>query len=301
MQACTLEARAKINLYLQILGRRQDGYHDLTMILQSINLADQVHLQLTDGGIHVECDHPQVPTDSSNLAYRAAELLQKTYHCPGGVEIQIRKRIPVAAGLAGGSTNAAAVLVGLNQLWGLGLTVGDLQVLASQLGSDIPFCISGGTQLASGRGEILEPLSDLQDIPLVLAKPKQLEVSTAWAYRTYSASIPPSKLTSPPNTSLIQPMLTAIEQQSAPEIARYLYNDLELPVLSHHTVVANLKQTLDQGGALGSLMSGSGPSVFGITTSIAAAETIATQLRHQDPSLETWAISTAPTGISLQL
>lgn len=144
MQACTLIARAKINLYLEILGSRPDGYSEVAMVLQSIHLADRLQLKSRPHGIHLTCDRPEVPADARNLAYQAAELLQKECHSAAGVEIHIEKHIPVAAGLAGGSADAAAVLVGLNQLWGLGLTVGELQSLAARLGSDIPFCIQGG-------------------------------------------------------------------------------------------------------------------------------------------------------------
>ncbi len=171
MQACTLIARAKINLYLEILGSRPDGYSEVAMVLQSIHLADRLQLKCRPHGIHLTCDRPEVPADARNLAYQAAELLQKECHSAAGVEIHIEKHIPVAAGLAGGSADAAAVLVGLNQLWGLGLTVGELQSLAARLGSDIPFCIQGGTQLATGRGEVLEPLADWEGIPVLWPSP----------------------------------------------------------------------------------------------------------------------------------
>jgi 4-diphosphocytidyl-2-C-methyl-D-erythritol kinase len=153
MQACTLIARAKINLYLEILGSRPDGYSEVAMVLQSIHLADRLQLKSRPHGIHLTCDRPEVPADARNLAYQAAELLQKECHSAAGVEIHIEKHIPVAAGLAGGSADAAAVLVGLNQLWGLGLTVGELQSLAARLGSDIPFCIQGERNWPPGAGK----------------------------------------------------------------------------------------------------------------------------------------------------
>ena len=190
MRSYTLIAPAKINLYLEIIGDRADGYHELAMILQSIDLADQIQLHSIDSEtIRVHCDHPQVPTDKSNLAYRAAELMAiqfpEAFSKYGGVEITINKHIPVAAGLAGGSTNAAAVLVGIDLLWKLGLTQSELEELGATLGSDVPFCIAGGTAIATGRGEQLSPLPSLDTKYIVLAKYRSLEVSTAWAYKTY--------------------------------------------------------------------------------------------------------------------
>src|SRR6476469_811080 len=158
MRSYSLLASAKINLYLEILGSRPDGYHELAMVLQSIDLADKIDLRsLSTDTIRVHCDNPQVPADNSNLAYRAAELMASEFPKAlaqyGGVEIAIAKRIPVAAGLAGGSANAAAVLVGIDLMWQLGLTQSELEELATQLGSDVPFCIAGGTAIATGRGE----------------------------------------------------------------------------------------------------------------------------------------------------
>jgi len=239
MQACTLIARAKINLYLEILGSRPDGYSEVAMVLQSIHLADRLQLKSRPHGIHLTCDRPEVPADARNLAYQAAELLQKECHSAAGVEIHIEKHIPVAAGLAGGSADAAAVLVGLNQLWGLGLTVGELQSLAARLGSDIPFCIQGGTQLATGRGEVLEPLADWEGIPVLLAKPKHLGVSTAWAYQAFRSrqgSLGGDALPKPTLPTLPQ-ALAALSRQDPPALARSLRNDLEQVVLPEYAIV----------------------------------------------------------------
>ena len=166
MRSYSLLASAKINLYLEIIGDRPDGYHELAMVLQSIDLADRIDLRaIGTDTIRVRCDHPQVPPDKNNLAYRAADLLAQQFPDAlakyGGVEITIHKQIPVAAGLAGGSANAAAVLVGMDLLWQLGLTQSELQELGGTLGSDVPFCIVGGTALATGRGDKLSPLPDL--------------------------------------------------------------------------------------------------------------------------------------------
>lgn len=303
MQACTLIARAKINLYLEILGSRPDGYSEVAMVLQSIHLADRLQLKSRPHGIHLTCDRPEVPTDARNLAYQAAELLQKECHSAAGVEIHIEKHIPVAAGLAGGSADAAAVLVGLNQLWGLGLTVGELQSLAARLGSDIPFCIQGGTQLATGRGEVLEPLADWEGIPVLLAKPKHLGVSTAWAYQAFRSrqgSLGGDALPKPTLPTLPQ-ALAALSRQDPPALARSLRNDLEQVVLPEYAIVEELRQALLSAGALGSLMSGSGPTVFGIMPSLELAAQVRNTLRHQFQDVEFWVTQFAPTGILLQL
>ncbi len=296
MQACTLIARAKINLYLEILGSRPDGYSEVAMVLQSIQLADRVQLKCRPHGIHLTCDRPEVPADARNLAYQAAELLQKECRAAGGVEIHLEKQIPVAAGLAGGSADAAAVLVGLNQLWGLGLTVGELQSLAARLGSDIPFCIQGGTQLATGRGEVLEPLADWEGIPVLLAKPKHLGVSTAWAYQAFRSrqeSLGPALPTLPQ-------VLAALSRQDPLALARSLRNDLEQVVLPEYAIVGELRQSLLAAGALGSLMSGSGPTVFGIMPSLELAAQARDTLRRQFQNVEFWVTQFAPTGIVLE-
>ncbi|MFS8866168.1 MULTISPECIES: 4-(cytidine 5'-diphospho)-2-C-methyl-D-erythritol kinase [unclassified Synechococcus] len=296
MQACTLMARAKINLYLEILGSRPDGYSEVAMVLQSIQLADRVQLQCCPHGIHLTCDRPEVPADARNLAYQAAELLQKECQATMGVEIRLEKQIPVAAGLAGGSADAAAVLVGLNQLWGLGLTVGELQSLAARLGSDIPFCVQGGTQLATGRGEVLEPLADWEGIPVLLAKPKHLGVSTAWAYQAFRSrqeSLGPALPTLPQ-------VLAALSRQDLPALARSLRNDLEQVVLPEYAIVGELRQSLLAAGALGALMSGSGPTVFGIMPSLELAAQARDSLRRQFQDVEFWVTQFAPTGIVLE-
>lgn len=302
MQACTLIARAKINLYLEILGSRPDGYSEVAMVLQSIHLADRLQLKCRPHGIHLTCDRPEVPTDARNLAYQAAELLQKECHSAAGVEIHIEKHIPVAAGLAGGSADAAAVLVGLNQLWGLGLTVGELQSLAARLGSDIPFCVQGGTQLATGRGEVLEPLADWEGIPVLLAKPKHLGVSTAWAYQAFRSRREILGATAPSEPALptLPQALAALSRQDPPALARSLRNDLEQVVLPEYAIVGELRQALLSAGALGSLMSGSGPTVFGIMPSLELAAQVRNTLRHQFQDVEFWVTQFAPTGILLQ-
>jgi 4-diphosphocytidyl-2-C-methyl-D-erythritol kinase len=183
MALYSLLAAAKVNLYLEIVGDRPDGFHELIMVMQSISLADRVTVRSIGlDTIRLVCHHPLVPADETNLAYRAAALLAQRFPGVmthrGGVEITLDKQIPVGAGLAGGSSNAAAVLVGLDLLWNLGLTQGELQELGAELGSDVPFAIAGGTMFATGRGEQLNPLPGLHHLWVVLAKYGTEMVST---------------------------------------------------------------------------------------------------------------------------
>ncbi|WP_017324053.1 4-(cytidine 5'-diphospho)-2-C-methyl-D-erythritol kinase [Synechococcus sp. PCC 7336] len=292
MQSCVLNAPGKINLYLEITGDRPDGYHRVVMVLQSVELSDRVRLTLKGNEIRLRCEHPDVPHNESNLAYQAAALLQERTGQEGGVEIAIEKQIPVGAGMAGGSTDAAAVLVGLNQLWNLGLTLQELQALGSELGSDIPFCVHGGTMLAIGRGEKLSPLPDLQPIAALLGKHRDLSVSTAWAYTHY-------KTAAKRDRGPISAMLSAIAHQDAAEIGRYLYNDLESVVLPYYPQVAQLKATLQQAGGFGATMSGSGPTVFALLPSIELAKALQANLAAAHPEIAFWVTQTSPAGISM--
>jgi 4-diphosphocytidyl-2-C-methyl-D-erythritol kinase len=290
MHSYTLIAPAKINLYLEIIGDRPDHYHELAMILQSIDLADEIELRsISTDRIRVHCNHPQVPTDESNIAYRAAKLMAtqfpNIFAKYGGVEITITKRIPVAAGLAGGSTNAAAVLVGINLLWKLGLTQSELEELGATLGSDVPFCVAGGTAIATGRGEQLSPLPSLNSIYIVLGKYKSLEVSTPWAYKTYRTEFGDSYIRDSDNLAVRASavhsgeMVKAILHQDAKEIAQKLHNDLEKVVLPAYPQVLQLREIFANAGVLGTMMSGSGPSVFGLCESQEHAEQVKQQVK----------------------
>ena len=182
-------AYAKINLGLNILGKRADGYHDVSMIMQSVGLCDEITISKgsSDGGITISTNLPGLSCGTDNLAYRAAALLAGHANINPNVHIALNKNIFLAAGLAGGSSDAAAVLRGLNRYWKLNLETYELEQLGAQLGSDIPFCIEGGTMLATGRGEVLTKLADMPETHVVLAKPLNLEVSTAWVYKNYNA------------------------------------------------------------------------------------------------------------------
>ena len=180
----SVEANAKINLTLDILGVRPDGYHEVKMVMQSVGLFDTIHLKKQPEGISLRLDTAELPADETNLAWKAARIFRDVYKIQSGVSISVEKRIPIAAGLAGGSTDAAGVLIGMNRLFETGLSAKALCSLGEKIGSDVPFCIEGGTMLATGRGELLRRLPDLPALSVVLAKPP-VSVSTAWAYKTY--------------------------------------------------------------------------------------------------------------------
>ncbi|MBW4515292.1 MAG: 4-(cytidine 5'-diphospho)-2-C-methyl-D-erythritol kinase [Timaviella obliquedivisa GSE-PSE-MK23-08B] len=311
MHSYSLIAPAKINLYLEIIGDRPDGYHELAMLLQSIDLADRITLRPNGiQTIRVHCDDPQVPLDESNLAYQAAALMaeqfSEAYGRYGGVEISIQKRIPIGAGLAGGSTDAAAVLVGLNLMWSLGLTQSELQELGGRLGSDVPFCIVGGTAIATGRGEQLSSLRSLDNLYAVLAKYRNLPISTAWAYKTYRQQF---KNTYAALNNLVErkqrvhsgSMVAAIACQDSQRIGQLLHNDLEKVVLPAHPQVAELRDKLRQLETLGVMMSGSGSTVFALIESQFRAERVRQELRDllPDPNLEMWTTRLINMGIQV--
>ncbi|MGK7944862.1 MAG: 4-(cytidine 5'-diphospho)-2-C-methyl-D-erythritol kinase [Microcystaceae cyanobacterium] len=312
MRSYTLLAPAKVNLYLEIIGDRPDGFHELVMVLQSIDLTDIISIDPngTDK-IRLHCQHPDVPTDSTNLAYKAAQLMGKQFPKAfanfGGVDISIDKQIPVAAGLAGGSTDGAAVLVGLNLLWGLGLTHIELGELGAQLGSDIPFCLSGGTAIATGRGEKLDPLPDLENISLVLAKYESMAVSTPWAYQSYRQAFQHTYITEPQNiqqrTDHVQSgqLVSAISHQNIKEIGHYLHNDLEKIVLPEYPKVKKLREIMAQAGGMGTMMSGSGPTVFTLCQSEAEAKQVFDKVRESipDPDLGIWLTKFTSSGIKV--
>jgi 4-diphosphocytidyl-2-C-methyl-D-erythritol kinase len=313
MHSYSLVAPAKINLYLEIIGDRPDGFHELVMILQSIELADRIELKSSDTQkIHVYCNHPQVPTDETNLAYRAAKLMcdafPDVYANYGGVSIRIEKNIPVAAGLAGGSADAAAVLVGINMIWELGLTQPELQKLAAKLGSDIPFCISGGTAIATGRGEKLDAIKDLDNLWVVLAKYNNISVSTPWAYQTYRQQYSDSYVS---DTAGIKsrsakvhssPLVHAISNQQASTIGQLLYNDLEKVVLPEYPQVNELRSAFANTDILGTMMSGSGPTVFALCESEVQAVASKKQVRAiiTDPQLNFWVTKLSSSGIHIR-
>ena len=255
MKQITLRGYAKINLTLDVTGRRNDGYHLLEMVMQSISLADTIQIQTTtEPGIRVTCNHSVIPCDPSNTAFRAAQLFSRRHGLTHGLSIHIDKQIPIQAGMAGGSADAAAVLVGLNRLLATGDSLDELCKLGLMVGADVPFCIRGGTMLAQGIGEILHPLPSMPDCFLVVCKPS-VNVSTGEAY----ARIDHVPLPIHPNTKA---MIQALKQKDLPAVSGYLCNVFEA-VLELPEIDA-IQRMMRQYGALGSRMTGSGSAVFGI-------------------------------------
>ncbi|ABO65426.1 MULTISPECIES: 4-(cytidine 5'-diphospho)-2-C-methyl-D-erythritol kinase [Geobacillus] len=253
----SVKAPAKINLSLDVLYKRPDGYHEVKMVMTTIDLADRIELIPLPGedAIRVVSQNRFVPDDSRNLAYQAAQLLKETFSIREGVAISITKHIPVAAGLAGGSSDAAATLRGLNKLWKLGLSVHELAELGAQIGSDVAFCVYGGTAVATGRGEIITPISSPPPCWVVLAKPP-IGVSTAEVYRNLQLEHV--------NHPDVDAMVGAIEQQDYAAICRSVGNVLEEVTLKKYPEVAHIKEQMRRFGADAVLMSGSGPTVFGL-------------------------------------
>lgn len=273
------KAYAKINLGLEILGRRDDGYHEVSMIMQSVDLCDEVLISSGSDQekIKLTTNLPELSCGKDNLAYRAAELLANYAGIIPNVHITLNKKIFLAAGLAGGSADAAAVLRGLNKFWQLGLANSELENLGAKLGSDVPFCIEGGTALAAGRGEILTKLADMPPAIVVLAKPKELEVSTAWVYQHYNKG----RVVHAPCIW----QLTDRLQQGMAALIPYMGNVLETVTIPAHPVIASLKAAMLGAGADYALMSGSGPTVFALAKDRKTAKKIAASLT--DFSLET--------------
>ncbi|WP_017815538.1 4-(cytidine 5'-diphospho)-2-C-methyl-D-erythritol kinase [Paenibacillus shenyangensis] len=253
------KAPAKINLMLDVLHKRPDGYHEVEMIMTMVDLADRLTIsELAGDTIKISSQAGYIPLDEKNLAYQAARKVKEKYHIRQGVHIHIDKKIPVAAGLAGGSSDAAAALRGLDRLWNLHIPHEDMMELGASIGSDVPFCITGGTALATGRGEILTPLQSPPDCWVILAKPP-INVSTANVYGRLQAD----RIAYHPSATN---MRAALEQHSFEQICSELGNVLEDVTLSHYPEVRQLKQAMIQLGADGVLMSGSGPTVFGLVS-----------------------------------
>ncbi|RUR92739.1 4-diphosphocytidyl-2-C-methyl-D-erythritol kinase [Bacillus velezensis] len=250
------KAPAKINLSLDVTSKRPDGYHEVEMIMTTIDLADRIELtELPENVIRVASHNRFVPDDQRNLAYQAAKLLKERFQVKKGVSIMITKVIPVAAGLAGGSSDAAATLRGLNRLWDLKLSVEELAELGAEIGSDVSFCVYGGTALATGRGEKIRHISAPPHCWVVLAKPT-IGVSTAEVYRRLNLQ----QVRHPD----VQAMIDAIEEKSFQKVCGQLGNVLESVTLSLNPEVAMIKNQMKRFGADAVLMSGSGPTVFGL-------------------------------------
>ncbi|ASS77015.1 4-(cytidine 5'-diphospho)-2-C-methyl-D-erythritol kinase [Tumebacillus algifaecis] len=253
----TEKAQAKINLTLDVLHKRPDGYHEVEMVMQTVDLSD--HLTFTpseQGEIVLSCTVPYIPLDNRNLVYQAAQLVKETFGIKEGIRIHIDKRIPVAAGLAGGSSDAAATLRGLNRVWGLGQSLDQLAELGAKIGSDVPFCIYGGTAIARGRGEMISHLPKVAPTWVVLVKPP-IAVSTGDVYGRLNVA----EIDKHPHT---EAMVEALATGDVRQIAAHLGNVLENVTFSMYPEVERLKSQLLKFGAVGALMSGSGPTVFAL-------------------------------------
>ena len=252
-----LKALAKINLGLDVLGRRENGYHDVRMVMQTIYLYDNVTLEKTEElGIQLASNLFYLPLDDKNIAYKAAKLLMDEFQIEGGIKITLDKHIPVAAGLAGGSSNAAAVLVGMNRMYNLGLSQQELMDRGVKLGADVPYCIMRGTVLAEGIGEILTPLSPLPKCYVLVAKPS-ISVSTKTVYEKLDSH----EIEDHPD---IDGILEGLEAGDLKKIASSMGNVLERVTIDDYPIIEDIKTVMKEHGALGAMMSGSGPTVFGI-------------------------------------
>ena len=268
-----LRALAKINLGLDIIGKREDGYHEVRMIMQTIQMYDVLDIRKTKRpGISLSTNLPYIPTDERNLVYKAAKLLMDEFHLKEGLNIKLAKSIPVAAGMAGGSSDAAAAFVGMNQLFSLNITQEKLMEYGVSLGADIPYCIMRGTALSEGIGEILTPLPPVPGCWFLIVKPG-FSMSTKFVYEHLTLD----EHTVHPD---IDGMVDALGRRDLDGVAGRLGNVLEQVTKQHYPAIDELKTIMNKNGALNSLMSGSGPTVFGIFTSREKAENAARACRR---------------------
>lgn len=257
MNSIILKGRAKINLTLDVVGKRENGYHDLEMIMQTVNLYDTIYIRKTKvPGIRLKANYSWLPTNEKNIAYRAAQLFFEESGINGGIAIEITKRIPVAAGLAGGSTDAAATLVGLNRLYETHYSREKLMEMGLKLGADVPFCIVRGTMLAEGIGEELTPLTPMPHTYVVLVKPP-ISVSTAVVYKNLNLN----HIKKHPETKIV---IEALEEGNVQKIADHMSNVLEEVTIAMHSEIEDIKKDFMKHGAMGTMMSGSGSTVFGL-------------------------------------
>lgn len=271
-QELKLEAHGKINLGLDVVRKLENGYHEVRMIMQTVELADFVTLRrLPDNKIMMKSEDPRIPCDERNLAYKAAKLLKERFALDGGVEIELEKHIPVAAGMAGGSADCAAVLRGMNELFGLGLTKQQLQKEGVKLGADVPYCIMGGTALSEGIGEILTRLKMPPACTLLLAKP-DINVSTKYVYENLDLE----SLKRHPD---IDGMIRDMESGDLEALCGKMENVLESVTGKKYPIIKEIEDVMKRKGALQAIMSGSGPTVFGIFRGQEEASAVAEDIR----------------------
>lgn len=260
-----LQAHAKINLGLDVVRKREDGYHEVRMIMQMIGLYDELELLVTEvPGILIRTNRADLPTDEGNLVYKAAKLLMDEFHVEKGISIRLEKKIPVAAGMAGGSTDAAAAMIGVNELFALGLSREELMERGVKIGADVPYCIMGGTALAEGIGELLSELPPMPKCQILIAKPP-IEVPTKFVYGNLRAN---ELKEHPP----IDAMIRYIKEDNLTGMCSIMGNVLETVTIPAYPVIDEIKKIMTENGAVGAMMSGSGPTVFGIFTEEASAK-----------------------------
>ena len=257
MDSIRLKARAKINLGLDVLGKREDGYHEVRMVMQTIGIYDRLILtKIPEEEIRITSNLAFLPVNENNLIYKAIKLLKDEYHFPGGVSVDLNKFIPVAAGMAGGSTDAASTMFGVNRLFGLNLSMGKMMELGVRLGADVPYCVMRGTALAEGIGEKLTRITPVPHMWILIAKP-QINVSTRLVYEQLDMG----GIQKHPD---IDGIIRAIEAQDVVRIAQSMGNVLEKVTVPLYPVIETIKQDMLSHGAINAMMSGSGPTVFGI-------------------------------------
>ncbi len=273
MDSCQIKAYAKINLGLDVVGRLANGYHQVRMIMQTVGIYDELTFTKCGEGIHLSTDQKGIPLGDDNLVVKAARIMMEEYHIPGGVSIQLKKTIPVAAGMAGGSSDAAAVFKGLNRLFDLDTSLEELMRLGVRVGADVPYCILGGTALAEGIGEKLTSLNPAPECFVMVAKP-DIDVSTKEVYQELDSR----EIRKHPD---IDGMVEAIWEESLQGILDRMGNVLEQVTEEKYPIVSRLKERMKELGALNSMMSGSGPTVFGIFVNERVAREAFEQLKSE--------------------
>jgi 4-diphosphocytidyl-2-C-methyl-D-erythritol kinase len=291
----TLFSPAKINLYLRIVDKRPDGYHELETVMLPLDFGDEIVLHSHKTDLKLTCNDPRLPTDDTNLALRAAKKLTEAFRLKKGAKIDLIKRTPLAAGLGGGSSNAAITLLGLNQLWKLNATDEKLHALAATLGSDINFFMAGGAALCRGRGERIESIPCKFSGAILLVNPG-FGISTKWAYESWARAAAESRLTAPPPE--VSLLLRALAEDDLAGISQCLFNSLEAPSIRKFPVLELIKDAMRDGGAAGALMSGSGATVFGLFPNAKLAKASARKVHGQfGPSMWTQVAKFAPVSL----
>jgi 4-diphosphocytidyl-2-C-methyl-D-erythritol kinase len=291
MAYINLKSRAKINLSIDVLGKRNDGYHIVEMIMQTIDLYDYINMRDNDNNkINIKSNSESIPLNENNIVYKAAKIIKEKFNIDKGLDIYIQKNIPVAAGMAGGSSNAAAILVGLNEMWNLNINEQDLIDIGLRLGADVPFCITGGAALAQGIGEKLTKIKGLNESYILVCKP-DVFVSTAEVYKNLDMK----KVDKRPDNKFL---LSCLEKQEINLLAKNMVNVLESVTSNNHQDINKIKDIMIKHGALGSIMSGSGPTVFGLFDEYEKAACARKNLKEQYD--QTYLVQSSERGVEFE-